>query len=65
MFINPVNSDQLASSVQRDYLRAAEAHRQAKDHDNGSRKLGAVSRVGIVVTSLVVLVSAIMQFANV
>jgi hypothetical protein len=65
MFIISADSDKLADSVQRDYMKAAEAHRQAKSFEKSSSGLGFGTKVGIAISGLVALAGVVLQFAHV
>jgi hypothetical protein len=62
MFINSADSSKLVRSVQRDYRKAAEDHRQLQEADTQTR-IPASVKVGLALTGIISLLVATGQFA--
>lgn len=62
MFINPVDSDRLASSVQRDYLKAAEQRRLMQNSQLRNAGIAPGLKVGLAITAIISLIVIAGQF---
>lgn len=62
MFINPVDSDRLARSVQCDYLKAAEKHRLMQNSQLRNAGIAPGVKVGLLLAAVIYLIVVAGQF---